>query len=101
METSFHFGDELLCASTENERACFRRGAALKEVETLAADLTLFELFTCAEVLGLDVGAGGGDAAACGLDDAFEVVGGDTASTEDVTICEVSRDGVSRLASGV
>ena len=39
---------------------------------------------------GLDVGAGGGDAPACGLDDALEVVGGDAAGAEDVAVGEVS-----------
>lgn len=90
VETAFGFGDELLGAAAEDEGTCFGGGTAFEEIESFAADLTFFEFLAGAEVLGLDVGACGGDAAACGLDDALEVVGGDSAGAEDVAVSEVS-----------
>ena len=40
-------------------------------------------------MLRLDVGAGGGDAPPARLHDALEVVRGDAAGAEDVSVCEV------------
>lgn len=56
VETSFYFCDELFGASSEDERACLCGGAAFEEIESLAADLALFESFAGAEMLGSDVG---------------------------------------------
>lgn len=97
METPLNFRDELLRASTEDEGARLGRRAAFEEVESLAADLTLFELFARAEVLRLDVGAGRGDAAARRLDNAFEIIGRDAAGTEDVAVREIPDSNVNRL----
>ena len=90
VQTSLHLGDELLRPAPQDEGARFGLRAALEEIEALAADLTLLEPFAGAQVVVLDVGAGAGDGAAAGLDDAFEVVGGDAAGAEDVAVCEIS-----------
>lgn len=92
MQAAFHLRDELFRAAAEDEGARLGGGAAFEEIEALAADLALFEFRAGAEVLRLDVGAGGGDAAACGLDDTFEVVGRDAAGAENVTVGEVPVD---------
>ena len=90
MQTSLHLGDELLGSPSQDESARFSLRAALEEVEALAADLSLLEPFTSAEMVVLDVGAGAGDGAAAGLNDALEVVGGDAAGAEDVAVGEIS-----------
>ena len=41
-------------------------------------------------MLRLDIGTGGGDAAATGLHDALEIVGRDASGAEDVAVSEVS-----------
>lgn len=92
METAFDFRDELLCAAAEDKRACFGCRTAFEEVEAFVADLTFFKFGAGTEVLGLDVGAGGGDGAAGSLNDALEVVGGDAAGAEDVAVGEVPGD---------
>lgn len=90
VETALGFRDELLGPAAEDERTRLGGGTAFEEIESFAADLTFFEFLAGAEVLGLDVGACGGDTAARGLDDALEVVGGYSASAEDVAVGEVS-----------
>ena len=90
VEGALDLGDELLGAAAEDEGAGAGGGAALKEVEALVADLALLEPFAGTEVSGADVGAGAGDCAATGLDDAFEVVRGDAAGAKDVAVGEVS-----------
>lgn len=90
VQTSLHLRDELLGSPPQDEGARFGLRAAFEEIEALAADLALLETFAGAEVVVLDVGAGAGDGAAAGLDDALEVVGRDAAGAEDVAVCEVS-----------
>lgn len=94
VEASLNFRYELFCAPAEDKGACFCCRAAFEEIEAFAANLAFFEFLAGAEVFGLDVGTGGGDAAACGLDDAFEVVGGDAAGAEDIAVGKVSRNNV-------
>ena len=89
MEGALDFGDELLGAAAEDERAGFGFGAVFEEVEALAADLALVEGAAGSEVLRVDVGAGGLDGSSCGLDDTLEVVGCNSACAEDVSVCEV------------
>ncbi len=55
VQTPLYLGDELLSASSEYERACFRCGAPLEEVEPLPSYLSLFKPLACAEMLWLDV----------------------------------------------
>lgn len=93
VQTALHLGDELLSPSPQDEGACFGLGASLEEIEALAADLAFLEPFARAQVVVLDVGAGAGDGAAAGLDDALEVLGGDAAGAEDVAVCEISGGG--------
>ena len=89
MQGAFYFGDELLGSPAEDQGACLGGGTVFEEVEALTADLSLFEGPAGSEVVGLDVGAGRLDGAACGLDDALEIVGGHAAGAEDVSVCEV------------
>ena len=95
VQTPLHLGNKLLRSAPEHQRTRLRLRAALEEIEALAADLALFEAQAGAEVVGLDVGAGAGDGAAAGLDDALEVVRGDAAGAEDVAVGEVSAVGFS------
>lgn len=90
VQTALHLRDKLLCSSSQYEGAGFGLRAAFEEIEALAADLSLLEPFAGAEMIVLDVGAGAGDGAAAGLDDALEVVGRDPASAENVAVCEIS-----------
>ena len=90
VQTPLHLGDELLCTPSQDEGARLGLGAAFEEIEALAADLALLESFAGAEVVVLDVGAGAGDGAAAGLDDALEIVGRDAAGAEDVAVGEIS-----------
>lgn len=99
METSFHLCDELLGATAEDERASLCCWAAFEEIESFAADLALFKLFARAEMLRLNIRAGRGDTAACGLDDALEVIGRDAAGTEDVAVGKISVDEVNKSDS--
>lgn len=55
MQTSLHLGDELLGSTPKNERARLCLGATLKEVETLATNLPLFEPLASAKMVGLDI----------------------------------------------
>jgi len=91
VEGTLDFGDELLGAAAEDERACLCFRAGGEEVVALGADLDFFEEATGAEVSGLDVGAGGLDGGAGGAADAVEVCGGDTSGAEDVAVGEVLR----------
>lgn len=89
MEGAFDFGDELFGATTEDEGAGFGLWAVGEEVEAFGADLAFFEEAARAKVRRVDVGAGGLGGGAGGLTDTFEVVGGDTARAEDVSIGKI------------
>lgn len=58
VQTPLYLGDELLGASSEDERACFGCGTSLEEVEPLSSYLSLLKSLTCAEMLWLDVRTG-------------------------------------------
>lgn len=90
VQGALNLSDELVGTTTEDESARLCCWAALEEVEALATDLAFFEDFAGSEVGGLNVGAGGLDGCACCLADTLEVVRGNTASTEDVTVGKVS-----------
>lgn len=89
VERALNLGDELLSTTSEDKSAGLGGGAALKEVEALATDLSLVEGLACAEMLGVDVGAGALDSGAGGLNNTFHIIGGHTTSAEDVAISEV------------
>lgn len=97
MQAPLHLCDELLRPAAENHRRRLCLGAALKDVEALAANLHLVEAGARAEVPVLDVGAGALDRATDGLDDTPQVVCGDAACTEDVAVGKVLR---SQVADG-
>ena len=100
MQGALDLGNELLGTAAEDQGARLCAGAALEEVEALAANLALFKDVAGAEVSRLDVGAGGLNGGACCLADTLEVVRGNTAGTEDVTVGKVSFGGRSVLYSG-
>ena len=89
MEGAFDLGDELFGATTEHQGAGLGSGAVREDVEAVGADLAFFEEATFAEVGGVDIGAGRLRRGTCGLTDAFQVVGRDAASAEDVAVGEI------------
>lgn len=90
MQTPLDFCDELLSAAAQDEGTGFCGGAEGKEVVAFGAELDLFEEAAGAEVVRLDVAAGGLGGGACGGADAGEVGSRDAAGAEDVTVGEVS-----------
>lgn len=86
VEGAFDFGDELFGAAAEDQGAGFCFRAVGEDVEAVGSDLAFFEEATGAEVGGVDVGAGGLDGGACGLADAFEIVGCDSPRAEDIAV---------------
>jgi hypothetical protein len=89
VERALDLLDELVGPAAEDERARLCLGAALKDVEALAADLPLVKRAAPAEVLVGNVGARRLDRAADGLDDALQVLGRDPAGAEDVAVGKV------------
>ena len=86
VQTALDLFDELLCATTEQQRAGFGLRALSEDVVPLAADLSLFETAARAKVLAPYVRAGGLNGAANSLDYPLQVAGGDATSAEDVAV---------------
>lgn len=100
VQTPLDLGNKLLRTTTQQQRTRLGALAVLENVEPLPANLPLLESATRTEVLVFDIGTGGLDGSADGLDDAFEVVIGHSSGAEDVPVGKVLRSEVSDRQAG-
>jgi hypothetical protein len=55
VEGTFDFGDELFCATSEDESTCLCIGCAFKEIISLSANLEFVECFAGSEMFKVDI----------------------------------------------
>ena len=99
MQRTVRLVDELLGATTKDNRRSLGIVAAGEQVVALVADLLLLEKGALAQVFGLDLGRRRLHRRTRGQAHALHVVGGDAASTEDVAVGEILRREVANRQS--
>jgi hypothetical protein len=89
VDGSLGFLNELIGSSSDDDSAGFGIGASGEEIEAFGADLNFLELAADSEGILADVVAGVVEYGSSGFGDAFQVVIGDTAGAENISVSEV------------